>query len=63
MGDLARAIHDAIDLVSGIGGDLEMEIEETPGRNTPANRLRMKNLMAIDGLLQKAVKLADRSQL
>ena len=63
MGNLARAINEAIDLVSGIGGDLEMEIEETPGQNTAANRLRLKNLMVIDELLQKAIKLADRSKL
>ncbi|NRH21539.1 hypothetical protein HOO68_05870 [Candidatus Gracilibacteria bacterium] len=63
MGDLGRAIGEAIDVVAGIGGDLELEIEETPGKNTPANRLRLKNILKIDDLLQKAMKLADRSQL
>lgn len=63
MGDVARAIMDAIGTVASVGGDLEIEIEETPGRNTPANRLRLKNIVAIDGLLEKAMKLATRSQL
>ena len=63
MGDLAKAIHEAIDVVEGIGGDLEMTIEEEPGGNTPANRLRLKSVMKIDELLQKAAKLADKSNL
>lgn len=61
MGDLAKAIGEAIDHVSGIGGDLELMIEEEPGGNTPANRLRLKTLLKIDDLLQKAMKLATRS--
>lgn len=63
MGDLAKAIHEAIDVVSGIGGDLEMTIEEEPGGNTPANRLRLKSVVKIDELLQKAMKLATKSNL
>lgn len=63
MGDLARAIHEALDVVEGIGGDLEMTIEEQPGGNTPVNRLRLKSVMKIDDLLQKAMKLADKSKL
>ena len=63
MGDLAKAIHEAIDVVEGIGGDLEMMIEEEPGGNTPANRLRLKSVVKIDELLQKAAKLADKSNL
>ncbi len=63
MGDLAKAIHEAIDVVEGIGGDLEMTIEEEPGGNTPANRLRLKSVVKIDELLQKAMKLATKSNL
>lgn len=63
MGDLRRALINAHDLVAGIGGDLEMTIEEQPGGNTPANRLRLKNLLAIDDLLDRAIKLATRANL
>ena len=63
MGDLVKAIHEAIDVVEGIGGDLEMMIEEEPGGNTPANRLRLKSVVKIDELLQKAMKLATKSNL
>ena len=63
MGDLVKAIHEAIDVVEGIGGDLEMTIEEEPGGNTPANRLRLKSVVKIDELLQKAMKLATKSNL
>lgn len=62
MGDLARAIGQVIDdHVAGIGGDLEMEIEE--GANTASNRRRLKNLLKIDDLLQRAHRLAQKSNL
>ncbi len=63
MGDVARSIMDAIGTVESVGGGLEMEIEETPGQNTPANRLKLKQLMKIDELLEKAMKLAERQGL
>ena len=35
MGDLRRALLTAQDVLTGVGGDLEMMIEEEPGKNTP----------------------------
>lgn len=61
MGDLRRALLNAQDVLTGIGGDLEMMIEEEPGKNTPANRLRLKNVLAINDLLERAIKLATRA--
>ena len=51
MNDIAKAIHDAIETVTDIGGDFEMNIEDTPKLNTPANRAKLKVIVAIDELL------------
>lgn len=62
MGDVRRALINVQDVIAGVGGDLEMQIEEE-GRNTPGNRLRLKTLMTVNDLVEKAIKLASRQNL
>jgi len=62
MGDIKRGLIEVHNMIAGVGGDLEMQIEEE-GRNTPGNRLRLKTLMNINDLVERAIKLADRQGL
>jgi len=62
MGDVRRTLINVQDVIAGVGGDLEMQIEEE-GRNTPANRLRLKTLMTVNDFVEKAIKLASRQNL